>query len=129
MRYNILFSVDTGYPTHNRANKRQDIQKVMTSLGIQYDVVKYHRNAVNQIFFNVSDTDFNNLGAIKLVEQYQAVMYSIDEDNSFIELDLEGDHYDVGKFVTDVPFFTCNVNDREWFVGDDGKYSMIERGK
>ena len=127
MRYNILFSVDTGYPVHSRASKRHDIQKVMDALGIQYDTIKYHCNAINQIFYNVSDTDFSHLGALKMVEQYGAIMYLIEDDGSFIELDLDGNHYDVGRFISDVPFSMCNVDKREWFVGDDGKFSMIER--
>ena len=127
MRFNILFSVDTGWPTHNRASKRQDIRKVMAALGIEYDTVKYHCNAINQIFFNVRDVDFNHLGAVKMVEKYSAIMYLIEDDGSFVELDLDGNHYDVGHFISDVPFSVCNVNEREWFVGDDGKFSMIER--
>ena len=129
MKNNILFTVDNTLPYHAAHSKRKDIEAVMKALGIDYNVVLYHKYALNQVFYRVNDRDFTYIGK-QLFNDYGALAYKIDSDYDFVELSPNGDHTLIGKFNYNLPFAVVNQGDREWFAIDEGNttptYAYVE---
>ena len=129
MKNNILFTVDNTLPHHAAFSKRKDIEAVMKALGIYYNVVLYHKHALNQIFYRVTDYNFTYIGK-QLFNEYGAKVYRIDNDYDFVELAPNGDHTLIGKFNYDLPFAVVNQGSRVWFAIDAGDrypvYAYVE---
>ena len=119
MKNNILFSFDEGRNFHASASKKQDIQRVMAALGIDYEVVLYHRINSNKVFYAVSESNYQYIRP-QLFNEYDAQVFMID-GNRLQELERTGEGHHIGYVYFDVPFDQVNRGEREWFALDKGK--------